>query len=69
VNWYEKKERDNKSKFHLFQAIIIIASGLIPILYIVDFVPIHIRVISSILGGTISAMTALIQMKKYHENW
>jgi hypothetical protein len=69
TNWYERKANENKSKFHIFQSIIIIASVIIPIINLINFAPFEIRIISSILGGTVTGITAFIQLKKYQENW
>jgi hypothetical protein len=69
TKWYEKKATENKTKFHYFQIIIIVASAIIPIVNIIDFAPLQIRVISAILGAAITGITSLVQLKKYQENW
>jgi hypothetical protein len=69
MKWYETKANENKSRFHIFQTIIIIASVIIPLINLINFAPFEIRVISSILGGTVTGVTAFIQLKKYQENW
>jgi Protein of unknown function (DUF4231) len=69
TKWYETKANENKSRFHIFQAIIIIASVIIPIVNLIDFATFEIRIISSILGGTVAGVTAFMQLKKYQENW
>ena len=69
MKWYESKANENKSRFHIFQTIIIIASVIIPLINLINFAPFEIRVISSILGGTVTGVTAFIQLKKYQENW
>src|ERR671925_492551 len=69
MKWYETKANENKSRFHIFQIIIIIASVIIPIINLINFVPFEIRIISSILGRTVTGVTAFIQLKKYQENW
>ena len=63
VKWYETKANENKLRFHVFQTIIIIASVVIPIVNLINFAPLEIRIISSILGGTVAGVTAFIQLK------
>src|SRR5215204_5290291 len=69
MKWYESKANENKSRFQIFQTIIIIASVIIPLINLIESAPFEIRVISSILGGTVTGVTAFIQLKKYQENW
>jgi hypothetical protein len=69
IKWYEKKASANKSRFHASQLVIIIASAIIPIVNVIDFAPVEIRIVSSILGGIIIGFTGFIQLKKYQENW
>jgi hypothetical protein len=69
MKWYETKANENKSRFHIFQTIIVIASVIIPIINLINFAPFEIRIVSSILGGTVTGITAFIQLKKYQENW
>jgi hypothetical protein len=69
AKWYEGKANTNKSKFHTLQVVIIAASAIIPIINLMDFAPFETRLISSLLGGGITAITAVIQLKKYQENW
>lgn len=69
MKWYETKANENKSRFQIFQTVIIIASVIIPIVNLIDFATFEIRIISSVLGGTVAGVTAFIQLKKYQENW
>ena len=69
ITWYEKKAAENKTKFHYFQIIIIIASAIIPLVNLIDFAPLQTRIISAILGTAITGITGLIQLKRYQENW
>ena len=69
MKWYESKANENKSRFHVFQTIIIVASVIIPIVNLINLATFEIRIISSILGGTVVGVTAFIQVKKYQENW
>lgn len=69
LNWYEEKANHNKKSFHASQTMIIITSAIIPIINIIDFATFEIRIISSILGGTIVGLTGLMQLKKYQDNW
>lgn len=69
ITWYEKKATENKTKFHCFQIIIIVASAIIPLVNLIDFAPLQTRVVSAILGAAITGITGLIQLKRYQENW
>lgn len=57
-----------KLRFRVFQVIVILASGIIPIINLSDIGP-ATRLISSILGSLIVIVTGLTQMDKNHEMW
>jgi uncharacterized protein DUF4231 len=57
-----------KLRFRVFQVIVILASGIIPIINLSDIGP-ATKVISSILGSLIVIVTGLTQMDKNHEMW
>lgn len=69
INWYSKKATENKKRYHFSQIVIIIAAALIPIINVIDLATMEIRLFSSILGTIVIAITGIIQLKKYHENW
>jgi hypothetical protein len=69
IKWHSKKARQNKSRFRLYQIIVIFAGAIIPIVNVIDFVDLQTRIISSVLGGVIAVVTALSQLEKYQENW
>ena len=72
IKWHGKKSRDNKKKFYALQTAIIVASTLIAIinaLSISDIISHYIAIISSVLGGLVVTLTAIIQLHKYQENW
>jgi hypothetical protein len=69
LRWYGDKSAENKKKFHLFQWIIISTSALVPIVNTIGPAGDSLRIVSSILGGIIVAVTSLIQLHKYQENW
>ncbi len=69
IKWYSTKASENKSSFHRSQITIIIIGVLIPVVNIIDFASIEIRMISAILGSIIVGITGIMQLKKYHENW
>jgi len=56
-------------RFRAFQIIVIVASGIIPIVNLSDFATPGTRIISSILGSLIIIVTGLTQMDKNHEMW
>jgi hypothetical protein len=74
IKWYSEKSAFNKSRYRLFQVVIIIASGTIPILNLTvtafkDDAQ-HVALFtSSILGSIITIITAFLQMEKYFDNW
>lgn len=69
ILWYSKKSRENKQKFHMTQIIIIISSSIVPLINVIDFLPIFTRIISAILGTLITIITSITQLKKYEETW
>lgn len=66
IKWHSQKARHNKSRFRLYQIIVIFAGAIIPIVNVIDLAT---RIISSILGGMIAVVTGLSQLEKYQENW
>jgi hypothetical protein len=74
IKWYSEKSAFNKSRYRLFQVVIIIASGTIPILNLTVTAfkadAQHAALFtSSILGSIITIITAFLQMEKYFDNW
>jgi len=69
IKWYSNKANSNKSRYHGSQVLIIIAGAFIPVINIVDFPPIETRIITTILAGTIIGAAAILQLKKFQENW
>jgi len=69
IRWYSSKATENKSRYYLFQIMLIVVTALIPIINVIDFAPIQTRVVSSILGGIALGVTSILQLKKHHENW
>jgi uncharacterized protein DUF4231 len=58
-----------KFRFRFFQIVVIVASGILPIINLADFASFPTRLISSVLGGLIVILTAITQMDKNHEMW
>ena len=69
IEWHSKKARDNKSRFHIYQIITLIASTIIPIINVASIGDFQTRLISSINAGIIAVATGLTQLEKYQENW
>ena len=69
IQWHSMMARRNKSRFHLFQIIIIITSSVVPIVNVAENIPIQTRLISAILGSLITVITSVTQLKKYEETW
>jgi hypothetical protein len=74
IKWYSEKSAFNKSRYRLFQVVIIVASGTIPILNLtatafMDDAQHAALFTSSILGSIITIITAFSQMEKYFETW
>jgi hypothetical protein len=72
IVWHGKKSRENKKRFLYLQTAIIITSATIAIintLGIIDIISDYIAVLSSVFGGTIVIITAIMQLHKFQENW
>jgi hypothetical protein len=69
ISWFSKKAADQKRRFHSYQTIVIILGAIIPLVNIINFLPIETQVLSSLLGGLVSIFTAFNQLNKYQENW
>ena len=54
ASWHEQKANQYKQRYHILQIVIIVASSIIPIINIVDFAPLSVRVLSAILGSLIA---------------
>jgi len=61
IKWHSQKARHNKSRFRLYQIIVIFAGAIIPIVNVIDPVDLDLatRIISSVLGGMIAVVTGL----------
>jgi hypothetical protein len=74
IQWYDKKANFNKSRYRLFQMIVIIASGIIPLINLTapDTDPWWQHgalIITAVLGSIVTIVTAFAQMEKYFESW
>src|SRR5437867_10673276 len=69
IKWHGAKSRENKFKYHLSQIIIIVASGIIPIINLITVPSLATAIASSILGSLIIIVTGFTQLKKYQDNW
>ncbi len=67
--WHEQKATQYKQRYHILQIVIIVASSIIPIINLIDFAPLSVRVLSAILGSLIAATAGILQLKKYQEDW
>jgi hypothetical protein len=63
IKWHSKRPR-----FRLYQIIILIASAIIPIVNVINFTDLPIRISSSIMAGIIAVATGITQLEKYQEN-
>jgi uncharacterized membrane protein YgaE (UPF0421/DUF939 family) len=69
INWYSFKGRENKRNFTRLQIIVIITGAAIPLINIIDFLPISTRLASAFLGALIAIVTSILGLYKYEENW
>jgi Protein of unknown function (DUF4231) len=68
IKWHSQKARRNKSRFRLYEIIVIFSGAIIPIVNIIS-ADLVTRLVSSILGGMIAIVTGITQLEKYQENW
>ena len=69
IIWHSRKATMNKTRFHLFQFIVIIAGSIVPLVNIIDYIPVSTRLVSAGLGSLVAIITSFIQLNKYDENW
>jgi hypothetical protein len=69
LDYHSSVSKENKNKFYAYQVVIILTGTIIPIVNVIAPVGDLLRLISSILGGIIIVVTALMQLHKYQENW
>ncbi len=53
----------------MMQIIIIISSSIVPLINVIDFLPVPTRIISAMLGALITIITSITQLKKYEQTW
>jgi hypothetical protein len=69
IKRFEIDANKYRLRFRVFQIIVILASGIIPIINLSDIASPATRFISSILGSLIVIVTGITQMDKNHEMW
>jgi hypothetical protein len=71
IKYHSDKSKENKKKFHRYQIIIILTGALVPVVNAINNNQLdpYLRIVSSILGGIIVVVTAILQMYKHQENW
>jgi hypothetical protein len=72
LQYYEKHSADNRVRFYISQIVIIVVSGLIPIINTIPSESTNvdaIKMASSIFGFIIIVATGFLQLTKSQENW
>ena len=69
LEYHSAQSKENKNKFYGLQFVIIITGALVPIVNVAIPGGDLLRLTSSILGGIIIVITAVMQLYKYQENW
>src|SRR3712207_3407407 len=69
IVWHSSKSREYKRKTNFTQTIIIVVSSIVPVINIIDFLPLSTRLISAILASIITMTTLISQQRKYDETW
>lgn len=69
LDYHSTQSKQNKKRFYALQFVIIITSALVPIVNVIIPGGDLLRLTSSILGGIIIVITAVMQLHKYQENW
>lgn len=70
VDWYDRKSMQNQKWFKRLQVAAIIAAASIPLLsgYITETTP-FLKLSVGFLGLTVAAITAVLGLYKFQENW
>jgi hypothetical protein len=69
INFFDQQKQINRRKEQLLQYFIIGLGALIPIINVIGIEQLKTNIASAILGGTIAALTAILQFEEYHERW
>jgi hypothetical protein len=69
INYFDRQRIENRRKEQLYQYLIIGLGALIAIINVFGIEKLYSNVSSAILGGTIAALTAVLQFEKYHDRW
>ena len=67
IVWYDQKAVRNKKIYDLLQAVVIIFSGLTPVLILIDEP--DLRIFAVLTSVIIAISTSFIKTFKFHENW
>lgn len=70
IAWYSKKAATNQSWFKRLQIISIIAAATIP--FVTGFIgetSLHLKLLAGGLGLLVAAITAVLGLYKFQENW
>jgi hypothetical protein len=68
--YYSQTAKRGKYKYFIFQIIIIVVSAIIPIVNVTGIGSNEqIRIVSSMLGGSVVISTSILQLLKSHETW
>lgn len=69
INYFDRQRIENRRKEQVYQYLIIGLGALIAIINVFGIEKLYSNVSSAILGGTIAALTAVLQFEKYHDRW
>ena len=64
MDYHRKKVAYNKKRFRTLQVIIILASSIVQLVNVIDFLPVSTRIISASLGSLITIATSLMNPRK-----
>lgn len=70
IDWYDKKSSSSQKWFKRLQVMVIVASAIIPFLSgYMDEETLYIKIVVGLLGLMIAAITAVLGLYQFQENW
>ncbi len=70
IDWYDKKSIQSQKWFKRLQVIVIVSSATIPFLSgYMDETTLYLKIIVGLLGLVIAAITAVLGLYQFQENW
>jgi len=72
INWYDKKSKQNKKRYDIFQWVLIISSSITPVLIAINFGLSEfadLKWVTLIVAVVVTISASSIRIFRFHDNW